>query len=203
MYLLFRSRAPVFLDFKKSAHAMTPKEFGAVYEELAGIDLQGETDLNKRCTEYILRSLKGKSVLEVGCGRGYLATRLAEKLPTTACDIFIPPKLQSRYPEVKFDTANIESLPYPSNSFDTVVTTHTLEHVQDLALAISELRRVARKRLIIVVPRQRPYNYNFSLHLNFFSHEWSFPALLGYRPHELKYLGDWLYIEDYQRHTSK
>lgn len=197
MFLLFRSKAPIFLDFKASAHAMTTEEFGTVYERLEGIDLQGETDLNKRCTHYILRSLKGKSVLEVGCGRGYLASKLAKQLPTTACDIFIPLKLPNRYPEVKFETANIGKLPYHSNAFDTVVTTHTLEHVQDLAQAISELRRVARKRLIIVVPRQRPYTYNFSLHINFFSHKWSFPALLGYRPHQLEYLGDWLYIEDY------
>jgi ubiquinone/menaquinone biosynthesis C-methylase UbiE len=185
------------MDFKGKAHALTPKEFGAVYEAIEGLDLQGETDLNKRCTEAILKSLVGKSVLDVGCGRGYLAAKLADHMPTTACDIVIPKKLAKRYPEVKFETADIEKLPYKTNSFDTVVTTHTLEHVQNLPIAISELRRVAKKRLIVVVPRQRPYTYSFSLHLNFFSHTWSFPALLGYRPHKLEYLGDWLYIENY------
>jgi ubiquinone/menaquinone biosynthesis C-methylase UbiE len=197
MYALFRDKAPVFLDFKQRAHAMTDKEFGGVYEAIAGIDLQGETDVNKRCQEHILKNLEGDSVLEVGCGRGYLAAKLGKLKPTTACDIFIPEKLAKKYPKVKFESANIERLPYKENSFDTVVTTHTLEHVQDLARAISELRRVTKKRLIIVVPRQRPYTYNFSLHLNYFSHHWSFPALLGFRPHTLEYLGDWLYIEDY------
>lgn len=196
MYLLFRDRAPLYMNFKSSAYTLTDKEFSDVYAQL-GDDLQGETDLNEKCTARILESLVGKSVLEVGCGRGYLAGKMAGVKPTTACDVYVPAYAASRYPEVRFETANIERLPYKDNEFDTVVTTHTLEHVRDLPSAIAELRRVARKRLIIVVPRQRPYTYNFSLHLNFFSHKWSFPALLGYRPHRLVCLGDWLYIEDY------
>jgi ubiquinone/menaquinone biosynthesis C-methylase UbiE len=185
------------MDFKPGAHAMSDKEFGDVYAQIDDLNIQGETDLNEACTHRILESLVGKSVLEVGCGRGYLAAKLADLKLTTACDIYIPSDLARRYPDVRFEEANIEKLPYKDNEFDTVVTTHTLEHVKYLPAAITELRRVAKKRLIIVVPRQRPYTYNFSLHLNFFSHRWSFPALLGYRPHHLEYLGDWLYIEDY------
>lgn len=198
MYALFGDKAPIFLDFKKTAHSLSPEEFGAVYKQLEGMDIQGETDLNKPCELYILDNLVGKNVLEVGCGRGYLANKLAGKLKTTACDILVPSSIKKQYPNVKFQEANIERLPYKDKSFDTVVTTHTLEHVQDLAASIAELRRVTKKRLIIVVPRQRPYTYSFSLHINFFSHAWSFPALLGYRKHQLHYLGDWLYIEDVQ-----
>jgi len=197
MQLLFRKNAPIFLDFKFKAYELTNKEFGGIYESLAGVDIQGETDLNKACEQQILKSLAGKTVLEVGCGRGYLAGKLAEELPTAACDIVIPSDIKKRYPSVKFKQADIEKLPYKDASYDTVVCTHTLEHVRNLPQAIAELRRVTAKRLIIVVPRQRPYNYNFSLHLNFFSHTWSFPALLGYRPNSrLTYLGDWLYIEE-------
>lgn len=34
--------------------------------------------------------------------------------------------------------------------------------------ALAELRRVAKRRLIIVVPKQRNYKYTFELHINFF-----------------------------------
>lgn len=197
MKVLFRSNADLFLDFKAEAHSLSEKDFSKLYEVTATDDLQGETDLNKACADAILDSLVGKNVLEVGCGRGYLAARLADKLPTTACDIVVPKSLPKKYKNVTFVEANIEKLPFKDKSFDTVVTTHTLEHVLDLSKAIQELRRVTKKRLIIVVPRQRPYNHNFSLHINFFSHPWSFPALLGYRPNTtLKRLGDWFYIED-------
>jgi len=195
--LVFKDKAHLFLDFKHKAHAMSDKEFSELYEEVSRVDLQGETDLNKRCEAAILSSLKGKNVLEVGCGRGYLADKLAQILPTTAVDIVVPKSVREKYKHVTFKEANIEKLPFKDASFDTVITTHTLEHVQNLPKAIEELRRVTKERLIIVVPRQRPYNHNFSLHINFFSHAWSFPALLGYRPNTtLERLGDWFYMED-------
>jgi ubiquinone/menaquinone biosynthesis C-methylase UbiE len=197
MRILFRDKAPIFLEFKSKAYGLTTEEFGAVYEEVASVDLQGETDLNQACADEIIKSLLGKKALEVGCGRGYLAGRVAKKMATTGCDIVLPADIREQYPDVRFQEADIEALPYKDKSFDTVICTHTLEHVRDLPKAIAELRRVTAKRLIIVVPRQRPYNYNFSLHLNFFSHSWSFPALLGYRPKsKLTYLGDWFYVED-------
>lgn len=194
---VFKEKAPIFLEFKSKAHSMSAEEFSKVYEDLEGIDLQGETDLNMRCEKAILESLVGDNVLEVGAGRGYLADKLGKKLPTTACDIVIPAKIRKKYKHVTFVEGNIEKLPFKNNSFDTVITTHTLEHVQNLPQAVKELRRVAKKRLIIVVPKQRPYNHNFSLHINFFSHAWSFPSLIGYSPtSKLQNLGDWFYVED-------
>ena len=57
-------------------------------------------------------------------------------------------------------------------------STHTLEHVRNIHVAIRELRRIARKR-IIVVPRQRPYKYTFDLHLNFFPYTYSLQSIIG------------------------
>jgi ubiquinone/menaquinone biosynthesis C-methylase UbiE len=93
--------------------------------------------------------------------------------------------------------ASIERLPFDDGQFDTVVCTHTLEHVQHLQRAVDELRRVARRRLIVVVPRQRPYRYTFSLHVNFFPYAWSLTGQLGHAPGAvIKNLGDWFYLED-------
>ena len=39
---------------------------------------------------------------------------------------------------------------------------------------LAELRRIARKRVIIVVPREREYRYTFNPHFNFFPYPHSF-----------------------------
>jgi len=47
---------------------------------------------------------------------------------------------------VRFVEGSVEDLPFLDDAFDTVVSTHTLEHVQRIGVALSELRRVAAKR---------------------------------------------------------
>lgn len=59
-------------------------------------------------------------------------------------------------------------LPYGNRVFDTVVCAHTLEHMKDYKKALAELRRVCSRRLMMIVPKQREYQYTFDLHLHFF-----------------------------------
>ena len=61
-----------------------------------------------------------------------------------------------------------EALPFRDKSFDTTICLHTLEHVRNLHAAVSELKRVSRKRLIVIVPRQKFFRYTPDYHLNFF-----------------------------------
>ena len=180
MRLVLKDAAPDFMTFKQWFYGATPAEIGDLYRRTAHVqELQGETDLNEACTEEILANLQGKKVLEVGCGRGYLAGKLAARNKVTGVDIIVGDKTREKYPEVTFVEAAIEKLPFKDNSFDVVVTTHTLEHVQNLPAALAELRRVAKKELVIVVPRQRPYKYTFSLHTQFFPYEWSLQSAFG------------------------
>lgn len=197
MKLVLKDASGDFMDFKNWVFKRSDKEFGALYERTGHVqELQGETDLNDECLREILRLLKNRKVLEVGCGRGFLAGKMAAKNTVTACDIVVGDKTKQKYPAVKFMEANIESLPYKDRSFDVVISTHTLEHVKDLATAVRELRRVAKNELIIVVPKQRPYKYTFSLHTQFFPYDWSLQAAFGFDPKTttIKNLGgDWLY----------
>jgi len=79
-----------------------------------------------------------------------------------------------------------------------VVSTHTLEHVQHFGAALDELRRVARQRIVVVVPHQRPYRATFNPHIHFFPYKFSLLAWTGTdHPHTLDLVGgDWLYVED-------
>ena len=75
---------------------------------------------------------------------------------------------------VEYVAAVAESLPFEDGAFDTVICTHVIEHLLDYRKAISELRRIAKQRLIIVVPREREYIYSFNPHFNFFPYSYSF-----------------------------
>lgn len=200
--LLFNDKANYFYTFKDQAFSMSHTEFSGVYEKLASVHIERETDLNEACITKILDNLEGEHVLEVGCGRGYLSGKIVSSKPTTACDMHISQKVKETYPTVNFIEANIETLPYKDHQFDTVICTHTLEHVINISKAISELRRVSNKRLIIVVPKQRPYKYTFDLHIHFFPYQWSLEAFLGgvNKHSEIAELeGDWYYQEEIER----
>lgn len=202
MKLAFKGAADDVMYFREKAFGMTDEEFADVYRRVYGqiadrAVLTRDTDLNKRCIKEILARLRGETVLDVGAGRGYLAGLMSPTHKVTAVDIMFTEQTRKAHPDVTFVESRIDDLPFPDASFDTVVCTHTLEHVQDLPKAIASLRRVARKSVIVVVPRERPYKYGFALHLNFFPYAWSLHGQFGFSPDAtVRLLGDWFYEQD-------
>ena len=200
--VLFGKKAEYFFSFKDRAPGASSQEVHEVYMATADVHLHRETDLNEKCIAAIKANIVGTTVLDVGCGRGYLADQLSRAgLAVTACEIRSPDEVRGRFPQIRFEHAQAESLPFAPADFDTVICTHTLEHVQNLTTAIAELRRVTRRRLIVVVPRQRPYRYTFDLHLHFFPYKHSLlthltplPDIRNQTVQDLD--GDWYYQED-------
>jgi SAM-dependent methyltransferase len=195
----FGKRFRIFADFKTRGFSMSPAEFADVYSSTTGLQqIQGCTDLNDACVKAIVMNVVGESVLDAGCGRGYLADRLTTVSPdVVGCDIVLGEELTNRE-GLRFVEGTVERLPFDDDAFDTVVSTHTLEHVQRIDLALSELRRVTRRRLIVVVPRERPYRYSFNLHLHFFPYPWNWQAIAGV-PEGSRLSdvgGDWFYVEE-------
>lgn len=203
MFIPFRiaygNKAKILFDFKEKAPFMTEEEFSRIYATIGKVLIDRKTDLNKDLLDIILKSIRGKSVLEVGCGKALLSNKIEElSHKVTAVDIYINNELKLVYPKITFKEGNVEHLPFESNKFDTVVCTHTLEHVQNLTQSVAELRRVCRKRLIIAVPKQRPYRYTFDLHIRFFPYRHSFLQAIGAKKNSICKVvgGDIFYIED-------
>lgn len=197
--LVFGRRANIFFEFKEEAPRMSKAVLRRTYIEAASAFVARETDLNRACINEIERQTLGPKVLDIGCGRGYLAKRLAQTYDVTAADLIVDPRLKTSYPHIHFCEADVEALPFRDHQFDTVISAHTLEHTSMIHLAVQELRRVARRRLIIVVPKQRYYKYTFDLHLHFFPHPAALSALLaphGRRAFCQELRGDLLYVED-------
>jgi SAM-dependent methyltransferase len=94
--------------------------------------------------------LPGNSVLDYGCGSGYLAARLAKGGYT----VFTTDVLDYRYQEARYlpfvQMASATDISYPDDSVDVAVVLAVLHHINsnDLSRVLQELRRVARFALI-------------------------------------------------------
>ncbi len=99
------------------------------------------------------------SILDVGCGEGFTLNRLREKgigkklegVEYSEAAIELGKKT---YPEIKISQGSIYDLPYKDNSFDLVLCTEVLEHLEEPEKALRELVRVSKKYLAISVPNE-------------------------------------------------
>ncbi|MFT4088661.1 MAG: mycofactocin oligosaccharide methyltransferase MftM [Gordonia sp. (in: high G+C Gram-positive bacteria)] len=105
--------------------------------------------------------LRGTSVLEVGSCFGFLAIQCAQdgyRVAATDLDPVAVEFLNTAAGDFGVSIAtscgDARALPHPSDSVDTVTLIHLLEHLDahDVALAIGEAVRVARRRVVIAVP---------------------------------------------------
>jgi SAM-dependent methyltransferase len=102
-----------------------------------------------------------ESVLDVGCGEGVLTYRWAQRLgdaPVVGLDLD-DPKLRREWEarqrdNLRFGTMPPDRLPCSDDEFDLVTAIEVLEHVPDPEQTVSEMARVARRHLLVSVPRE-------------------------------------------------
>ena len=83
-------------------------------------------------------------VLDVGCGTGEFAQRVAEELGAgvTAVDISTRMVALARERGIDAQVADVQSLPFEDSSFDCVVANWVLYHAPDVDRAVREIHRV-------------------------------------------------------------
>src|SRR5688572_26842937 len=94
---------------------------------------------------------RGRSVLDVGCGPGWLTVQYA-KAGARVTAIDLTPRaveltktfLEQQALTATVQEANAEELPFPDNTFDLVVSSGVLHHTPDTPRAIRECWRVLR-----------------------------------------------------------
>lgn len=93
------------------------------------------------------------SVLDVGCGNGYIAHHLSGLLGTRVMGIDLDQSTEARIDYRCFDG---KRFPVETGSLDAVLFCYVLHHAQDLQVLMSELRRVLRDSGQVVVYEDIP-----------------------------------------------
>ena len=109
----------------------------------------------------------GLTVLDAGCGEGYLSRTLAEEgAIVTGIDSSAELIKAARNHELasklsaSFDVGTVDSLPYDADSFDLVLCNHLLNDLQDPGQALKEFARVLRDHGRVVILMLHPCFYN-------------------------------------------
>lgn len=138
---------------------MTPEIYDAWYRTLRG---RWIAHAEYRLLHDALRAVPGRSVLDVGCGTGYFARRLAnDGFIVTGID---PDVDMIRYAaaqggDVTYRIADARTLPFPDRSFDAVVAITSLCFIHDQQRAVAEMLRVARGHIALGLLNQHSLLY--------------------------------------------
>ena len=110
----------------------------------------------------LVASTNPKSVLDAGCGEGFVVDALKRRLPEVKFTGVDHSNAAIAYAKEHFSdsgffrSGNLYKLPFSDRSFDTVLCLEVLEHLDDPSKALQELQRVSRGSVIIAVPLE-PY----------------------------------------------
>jgi len=107
-----------------------------------------------------LKKVKFESILDIGGGSGRTFKRIRRLVPVSYAvelDIFeayiSQAKAQNAYDD--YILARASSLPFEDRSFDIIIALQLIEHMskEEALIAIKEMERVAKKKVIITTPR--------------------------------------------------
>jgi SAM-dependent methyltransferase len=103
-----------------------------------------------------------QSLLDVGCGEGVLthqwARRLGDERRVVGIDLD-DPALHAEWakrtaPNLEYRVMKAENLPFADGEFDAATAIEVLEHVPDAEHTVAEMARVAKRWLLVSVPRE-------------------------------------------------
>jgi SAM-dependent methyltransferase len=103
-----------------------------------------------------------QSLLDVGCGEGVLTHRWAQRLGDQKRVVGIDlddPALHAEWakrtaPNLEYRVMKAENLPFADDEFDLAAAIEVLEHVPDPEHTVAEMARVAKRWLLVSVPRE-------------------------------------------------
>lgn len=107
-------------------------------------------------------AVRGRDVLEVGCGTGLLLHRI-EELAASAQGIDISPEMLELAIERGLDVVEgcATQLPFDDESFDVVYSFKVLAHVEEIQNALAECSRVVRPGGKLFLEFYNPYSLRY------------------------------------------
>lgn len=110
----------------------------------------------------LLGQARPRSVLEIGCGEGFVLDYLAKRQPEvayTGADLSRAAVTMGRQITARgiaYTCAHGGQMPFPDRSFDLVLLSEVLEHIPGPEQVLAEAIRLSRAYLLITVPLE-PY----------------------------------------------
>ena len=190
------------MNFKKTVYQFTSNEYDHFYNNLNSISRNRTTDLNESCIDYILHVIGSSpslsSLIDVGCGNGFLLNLIHEKFPHVKLYGFdIKNKNTVDAKNFEYFQGNIDNLPFQAQQFDIVICSHVLEHLINIHQCVSELKKITKQKLLVVTPCQRYFFYTLDEHIHFFEYKEKLTQLFKLKNFECKKIdGDWVYLAD-------
>lgn len=156
-------------------------------------DRMGESSLDDPATlaRQILTTCGPGRILDVGCGMGALARELLKQgADVYGVDVSIIATAQcNRFTPGRFQAGSVLALPFPDESFDTLISTNCLEHLapEDVPLALHEMHRVCKRNLFLCVATGTDRDGHW--HLTIEKRDWWEKTVLaaGFRKHPMYY----------------
>jgi 2-polyprenyl-3-methyl-5-hydroxy-6-metoxy-1,4-benzoquinol methylase len=107
--------------------------------------------------------ISGRSILEIGCGRGGLSCQMARWKPAlhVAADfslgaLEVARRQASRLglEHIRWEQQDVQRISWPNESFDLIISCETVEHVQSVPKALGEFARLLKPngRLVLTTP---------------------------------------------------
>lgn len=111
----------------------------------------------------LLGNLRGKRVLDVGCGTGILLKELVSKKQfKEAIGIDLSKEMLSvarrnnKNEKMKFALASMNKIPFKDGYFDLIISTNALDCVEDVEKVLKELFRTLKKRGKLIFSIRHP-----------------------------------------------
>lgn len=92
------------------------------------------------------------TLLEIGAGNGFFSVGLEREFALTALDFSRRMLDMNPLPADRKVLGRAEALPFPDQSFDVAFCANLLHHLDEPLDAVREMRRVARRHVVILEP---------------------------------------------------
>ena len=158
---LYLADADAREDERAHAHALTEATFHNPrrYAAMIRARVRVQSLIGKRDAEIgIAPMVQGRTVLDVGCGPNLSLPNAENSHELAAAYVGVDSSAEFALTaralhdddRHRFAQADVRQLPFPDDSFDTVLASFTIHHVEGSSRAVvDELRRVARRHLVI------------------------------------------------------
>jgi len=123
------------------------------HKRFLGIKGRYVNELEKRILINLIGDVKGKKILDVGCGTGRftnILTRMGAKVTAIDPSPEMISYAKRQFKECRFEIGDIKNMRFPDDSFDVVVAMRVLIHFHDKKKALEEMVRVVKPGRMVV-----------------------------------------------------